>query len=195
MKCTGCRTTYNDLSPDQGAAKARSWTGLHLVPVMEVHGLCPHCQPKPPLFRDVPDGSGEAARLRKHTFYLAGPMSGIPGANYPLFSSTTKGLRSRGLRIITPSENFMGRREGIPRPAFLRRDYHNILQRANAMLFLPDWALSEGATGEFLLARSIDYPMFQIPRGMDTANPAGIYPLDLNKYPPATMERLRRTAC
>jgi len=42
--------------------------------------------------------------IEHHVYYLAGPMSGQPGFNYPLFDKTAHLLREKGHIIINPTD-------------------------------------------------------------------------------------------
>ena len=127
---------------------------------------------------------------KKLIYYLAGPMSGVPETNYPLFKRVTAELRAQGLTVINPGENFEGKREGIARAAFLRTDWHNILYHANALIFLPGWEGSAGATSEFTLGRELGYPLFLWHEGNQPT--ACLRQMDPKGYPPVKMDRLTR---
>lgn len=93
-------------------------------------------------------------------YYLAGPMSGYPQFNFPLFKEVTASLRARGLEIISPAE--LDEQGGTDKEAMsstdgdaakltatwgdlLSRDVKIVADTVDGIIFLPNWDKSRGA--------------------------------------------------
>ena len=103
--------------------------------------------------------------------YLAGPMTGIPFFNFPLFNEVTDKLREQGHEVFNPAERdnerhgydiSEGNHEGCPMLAAkqhgfnlreaLADDMEYICRHATAICMLPGWEKSTGARAEHALA-------------------------------------------
>lgn|SRR3990167_886883 len=110
--------------------------------------------------------------MKEFKFYLAGPMGGIPSANIPAFDAAAADLRSRGYDITSPAEldNEKVRTESINDPTglvhsgswgeFLARDVKLLADSLNAVILLPGWHKSKGATLEVYVAMTCGHPLF-----------------------------------
>jgi hypothetical protein len=89
--------------------------------------------------------------------YLAGPMSGCPSHNAPLFHRVAGLLRRQGYSVFNPAENNDG---GVPRPRsfYMRLDIPALLQ-SEAVVVLPGWEESRGASLEVWLALDLEVPV------------------------------------
>lgn len=91
--------------------------------------------------------------------YLSGPMTGLPGFNYPAFNAAAAELRALGWRVYNPAENRwvaagveFPLREGVA-------EYSSVIcLEASGLVLLPGWEASTGATAEFALARAVGIP-------------------------------------
>jgi hypothetical protein len=101
-------------------------------------------------------------------WYLAGPMTGYPQFNFPLFDAVTFGLREAGWKIVSPAELD----EGPVRDAalasktgdltdlpvnhsygtLLSRDVRIVIDECQGILLLPHWENSRGARLEAYVA-------------------------------------------
>lgn len=88
--------------------------------------------------------------------YLAGPMTGLPEFNYPLFISTAQRLRRAGFTVVNPAEN--GLPATAPWAAHMRRDLHAMLD-CQGVALLPDWQASRGACLEVEVATALSMPV------------------------------------
>jgi hypothetical protein len=97
------------------------------------------------------------------TYYLAGPMSGIPQFNFPLFYRVTETLRIAGMDVVSPAELDDQEDKGAAMSSpdgdhtnrvhmgnktwadFLARDVKLIADKVQGIIFLPDWHKSRGA--------------------------------------------------
>jgi hypothetical protein len=93
------------------------------------------------------------------TWYLTGPMSGIPQFNFPLFMSAAKELRERGYTIISPTELddpedralSLASSDGAPTALrhswgeLLSRDVKIVADEVTGLILLPQWQRSRGA--------------------------------------------------
>jgi hypothetical protein len=86
--------------------------------------------------------------------YIAGPMTGLPEFNHPLFNATAARLRSYGYEVSNPAEN--GLPVDSPREMHLRRDIAMLLE-CEAIYMLPGWKGSAGACLEYQIACELDY--------------------------------------
>jgi len=110
------------------------------------------------------------------TFYLAGPMSGIPQFNYPEFHRVAKELRDAGYNIISPVEEdspelqatLMASKDGLVNGVqhvdtkakvegetwgdILARDVQTIFNRCDGVVVMKDWGKSRGARLEVFVA-------------------------------------------
>jgi hypothetical protein len=89
--------------------------------------------------------------------YLAGPMSGYPDLNFPLFHAECTRLRGLGLEIINPAEINADPATGWQ--ACMRLDIAELV-KCDGIALLPDWHLSRGALLEHHIARSLDMHVF-----------------------------------
>lgn len=111
--------------------------------------------------------------------YLAGPMSGRPFYNFPLFIEATEKLRKAGWEIVSPvelddpevveesmnsptSEVLKGDAEvaGQTWGDLLSRDVKVVSDECDAIVVLPEWEQSRGARLEVFVAMSNNYPVF-----------------------------------
>ncbi len=94
-------------------------------------------------------------------WYLAGPMTGIPQGNFPLFDAATKWLRAQGHDIVSPAELddaatraavFANEPTGHTWGDFLARDVKLIADECQGVILLPFWEKSRGARLEAYVA-------------------------------------------
>lgn len=95
-------------------------------------------------------------------YYLAGPMTGIPQFNFPMFEAATRDLRARGYEIITPHEldsdtiktEAMASNDGKLHDGkvggetwgdLLSRDVKVVADEVKGIILLPGWPKSKGA--------------------------------------------------
>lgn len=124
-------------------------------------------------------------------YYLAGPMSGIPQFNVPLFEQAARELREvHGLTIISPVElddeatraEISASPDGKYHPngrswaTFLARDVELIADRATGIVFLPDWWDSKGARLEAFIGLLCghDFAQYHAGNGLLRLEPAHI---------------------
>lgn len=100
------------------------------------------------------------------SYYLAGPMSGIPQFNFPAFYGAAAHLRALGYDIVSPAElddaetaaTALASKDGHPETAkrtwgdFLSRDVKIVADRVAGIIFLPNWQQSRGAKLEAFTA-------------------------------------------
>lgn len=95
--------------------------------------------------------------------YVAGPMSGLPLHNYPAFNATTDRLRAAGIDAVNPAEN------GLPDTAewdeHMRADIAQLVT-CDAIVLLPGWEWSKGATLEHHIANALGLRIFQTVEGL-----------------------------
>jgi hypothetical protein len=103
------------------------------------------------------------------TYYLAGPMTGYPQFNYPLFDKVAALLREQGYAVISPAEldGDTMRKIALASPdgsliAFegasghtwgdvLARDVKIVADTVEGIIFLPGWDKSRGARLEAMV--------------------------------------------
>lgn len=104
---------------------------------------------------------------KSRTYYLSGPMSGIPQFNFPMFDRIARSLRAQGYRVVSPAEMddeavraaAVSSADGAAHSAggptwgdFLARDVRIIADQVNGIILLPGWERSRGARLEAFVA-------------------------------------------
>lgn len=96
-------------------------------------------------------------------YYIAGPMRGYPGFNFPAFDKAAEELRAKGCEVFNPADR--DREEGFDPTGLMgctqELEAHNfnlraalacdtsyICLEATHIFMLPGWAKSTGATAE-----------------------------------------------
>lgn len=115
--------------------------------------------------------------MSSKTYYLAGPMSGIPFFNFPKFHQITKELRDAGYNIISPAEldspeiqaEAMQSKDGLINGAMpadvkdgkvggetwgqiLARDVRIVADEVDGVICMDGWEKSRGARLEVFVA-------------------------------------------
>jgi hypothetical protein len=89
--------------------------------------------------------------------YVSGPMTGIPAHNFPAFERAAGKLRAEGLDVVSPHElphSDCGQPGSIPWATYLREDLAAMLT-CDAIVLLPGWDCSRGATFELYVATQV----------------------------------------
>ena len=84
--------------------------------------------------------------------YLAGPMTGLPELNFPLFHAEAKRLRDSGHDVVNPAEINIDPDKGW---ADCMRADIAALVTCDAIALLPGWHQSRGATLEHHIASQL----------------------------------------
>lgn len=95
--------------------------------------------------------------------YVAGPMTGWPYFNRPMFDRVAEWLKARGFDVVNPCDQHWNDEtderfaDPLGRPMRLRKFYmqHDLplLMECDAIVLLPEWEMSEGASLEQHCAR------------------------------------------
>ena len=98
--------------------------------------------------------------------YLAGPMRGYPEFNFPAFHQGAALLRAAGHEVFNPAEhteeNGLDGSELAGLRVLLGADLAWITGHAEAVVVLPGWEKSLGATAETATARALGLPVWEI---------------------------------
>jgi hypothetical protein len=98
-------------------------------------------------------------RHRVKRVYVAGPMSGLPGWNFPAFHAAAARLRAQGFDVVNPAE--LDEQDDAPLGSkpwafYLRRDIPELLA-CDAIALLPGWENSKGARLELHIATELGF--------------------------------------
>ena len=116
--------------------------------------------------------------------YIAGPMSGMPDLNYPLFFETEKRLTELGHNPINPARIDMAEEAdaalanailSISSDAENNRTWEYYMQRdiplmlkGDGVCLLPNWRRSRGARLEVMIAQTLKMPLYILKDGVLT---------------------------
>lgn len=116
-------------------------------------------------------GRVQLARARRNRVYVAGPMSGMPGHNFPAFNAAADSLRAQGWHVENPAEH--GEVDGATWADYMHCDVA-MLASCSAIHLLPGWSKSRGATLEAYIAAALGM-QFQYAEGAEPALPAAVH--------------------
>ena len=116
-------------------------------------------------------GRVQLARARRNRVYVAGPMSGMPGHNFPAFNAAADSLRAQGWHVENPAEH--GEVDGATWADYMHCDVA-MLASCSALHLLPGWTKSRGATLEAYMAAALGM-QFQYAEGAEPALPAAVH--------------------
>lgn len=92
--------------------------------------------------------------------YLSGPMKGYIDSNYPLFHKVSAELRLIGHYVYNPAE-FKHSEEIFPIRKAFREYCLFICDEADAIMLLPGWEKSLGASAELALAKNCKLTIYE----------------------------------
>jgi hypothetical protein len=84
--------------------------------------------------------------------YIAGPMTGLPGLNFPAFHAAASKLRAVGIDAVNPAE--INPDPNATWSECMRADIRELVT-CDAIVLLDGWGLSRGASLEFLIAQRL----------------------------------------
>lgn len=93
--------------------------------------------------------------------YLAGPMTGIPNFNYPLFKEVVEYLRKHDYEMVCPTEAVNNIEGTLPYHECLQKDLAALLT-CRRIFMLPGWNKSRGATLEVFLGSVLNFAFGEI---------------------------------
>lgn len=102
------------------------------------------------------DPTSDGIKKDIKTLYIAGPMSGLPMNNYPLFNEIATVLRRCGYAVVNPAE--FGATEGASYVDLLRKDLRALLD-CDGVCVLDNWWTSVGARNEVQVAGVLKMPV------------------------------------
>ncbi len=85
-------------------------------------------------------------------------MTGLPDYNYPTFNRWAETLRRNGYEVVNPAENHEGRTD-LPLADYFKIDLPQVCE-VDAVVVLPGWEKSKGASLEVALARHLGKPVY-----------------------------------
>lgn len=94
----------------------------------------------------------------KNTYYLSGPMTGLPDYNRPAFNRAAQYLRSQGFTVWNPAEEFDASYI-LPRKVYMRKDIEALL-KCESIVMLQGWQNSAGARLELEIAKELEMNIF-----------------------------------
>ncbi|MDQ0068292.1 hypothetical protein J2W34_000066 [Variovorax boronicumulans] len=90
--------------------------------------------------------------------YIAGPMTGLPELNFPAFHAAAAEWRAKGWEVVNPAEiNADPNAEWLD---CMRADIQQMVT-CTAILALPGWQKSRGASLEVLIAERLGFDLHE----------------------------------
>lgn len=113
------------------------------------------------------DARGSGHQTSTKVVYIAGPMTGLPEFNYPLFNRVAAELRARGVEVRNPAENDGGSADK-QWDFYIRLGLRQLLECDEIML-LPGWESSKGAQLELSVAEALGMTVSEYESSPDVA--------------------------
>jgi len=102
---------------------------------------------------------------RPMVLYVCGPMSGLPGLNFPAFFVADEQLRNAGYTVLNPADR-AGRTPDKPWAWYLRRCVKDVAD-SDGIALLPGWLGSRGALLEARIANDLHMPTMTVEHWLD----------------------------
>lgn len=93
--------------------------------------------------------------------YISGPMTGLPDFNFPAFDDAACRLRHLGIEVVSPAELCVDTTK--PWQECMREDIKALVD-CDAVLVLPGWDKSRGASLEVFIATQLGLRVINDPR-------------------------------
>lgn len=109
------------------------------------------------LTHDLEQSAKKVAQRRQNArtrVYVSGPMTGLPGHNFPAFDEAARRLRKAGYDVHNPATK--GNPPGWTWNDFMRYDIEKMM-RCDAIFLLPGWHRSNGARLEYQIAKRLGF--------------------------------------
>lgn len=103
-----------------------------------------------------PTSDGRPKVIRK--LYVAGPMSGYPQNNYPLFHLVSERLEQAGYEVVNPAAVGVPGKDRVHYVDLIRQDLIDMLG-CDGIAVLPHWWESVGARNEVQVAGILKMPI------------------------------------
>lgn len=94
---------------------------------------------------------------KKLKVFISGPMSNLPDWNFPAFHAMADRLHAAGYQVVNPSELYEAMDQVPTEWVDSMRFAIKILVDCDAIVMLPGWQQSKGATIEAAIARSLGF--------------------------------------
>lgn len=88
----------------------------------------------------------------KGRVYISGPMTGLPGLNFPAFFEAAEYLRAEGYGVVNPAE--LGGSPDLEWHQYMRKDIAALMD-CDTIYCLDGWRESKGARLEVHIAREL----------------------------------------
>jgi hypothetical protein len=118
--------------------------------------------------------ANSGADTSRKFLYLAGPMTGIPHFNFPMFDRVARDLRRKGLNIVSPAElddpahrdDLMDSKDGVQSKqewaSYLARDIVICaMPTCRGAVFMDGWEKSKGAQLEHAVIKGLNKPRYK----------------------------------
>lgn len=99
--------------------------------------------------------------------YIAGPMTGLPENNFPVFHEAAKQWRANGWHVVSPAESF-GSDGTLPYRYYVEHDVYLLLS-CDAIAVLPGWnsPTARGSVWEYFIAKVLlNVPVYDATKPM-----------------------------
>jgi nucleoside 2-deoxyribosyltransferase len=106
--------------------------------------------------------------------YLAGPMSGHPGHNFPAFHEGARKLRDLGYEVVSPAEMDFNADLTHPWEWYMKKDIA-LLCGCDGIAMLPGWQQSKGACLEHEIAQYLNMPVFHLPNSVPPCRQTNLF--------------------
>lgn len=98
------------------------------------------------------------------TWYLAGPMSGYPEYNYPVFEDAARVLRMTGVKLVSPHEvAWPDNHEKLSETdlwEYMMKATGKALNNCQGIILMKGWPQSRGAKAELEFAMAHNWPVW-----------------------------------